>query len=267
MHLILRRAAPAFAMLCALWSPAATAADKLVDKSIVTLPKAAGSFTLVSAKQASATSGVLAGYTHSQLPPGVKLYLSVTPYGRMPAANGTTLDDEGELGRMNRNRQTLQRAADGDAKNFLKAFPGAEIRGRSEIVVSRPPSFMVSGTAGRAGKVGAVAQAYAFSHEGAAALRVATTVYRDLFVISLVAYSYDASVDLQRLAKIGSEAIHALVPLVDIRNFGSCGDTKAGDAYAMEAAIQRVMDESCAKSEADQKLPLPAGERITITYP
>jgi hypothetical protein len=270
------RVTAAILALAASMAPPLARADELADKSIITVPRSAGKFTLdkIDFDPAKPLQGLIATYSFPGAPAGVKIQLVLGPVGREalpPLPAGTSMYEESEIDRRKRYDQTVERLMNVELRQFQAATQDFKVGKPQDFFLERAPSFLVKPPARPNGVSRGLATAASFTHGGKQQILLTAAVYRDLFAI-FVRSSVPGSTKEDANAVPFKEAIDTLVPLVDIRNFGACGNIEpaegqTGGPYAMQANINRARDEGCAKDESGQQVPLPAGERRTFVYP
>jgi hypothetical protein len=247
------------------------AADDLVDKSIVTVPKSVGQFTLENATYdpAKPKQGVEAVYTFPGASKEVRIRVSAAFVGRPPVEKPDP--DEADYLRNKRYDEAVNLLANADLGQLKSRTTDLKVGRAQEVFLERTPSFLVKPPARPNGTSRGVAHVTQFTMDGKAYTGLTTVFYRDLFNISVRVF-IPGTEQAQVAAVPFADAVRKIVPLVDVRNFGPCGDIEpgpgqSGGVYAMQDNINRVRTESCAKNEAGQMIPLPAGQRWTIVYP
>lgn len=246
------------------------AADRLVEKSIVTMPKSAGQFTLVQVvyDPAKPEAGVRAVYTFPGAPKDVQISVLANFIGRPPQAKPDP--DEAEFQRKQRYDEAVDRIENARLEKIRSQTTDFKVGAPQALFLDRTPSFLVKPPGRSNGVSRGIARGMQFTLEGKAHTALSGVLYRDLFGITVTAL-IPGTDRAQVTAVPFADALKQIVPLVDIRNFGPCGSIEpgpgqTGGVYAMEANINRARDESCAETEADQQVPLPAGERRTIVF-
>jgi hypothetical protein len=252
-------------LVCAFATTAqGAAAENYADKSLVTLPRTVGKFRFVSASfdPAKPLAGVSAIYSYPGAPSELLLQLDVVPAGPV------------------REDQFVKTAADMLAK-AMQRLPGVQsmrVDKQYPWSVPKPHSFWVKGV--EPGETDpkpsrGISQNFNAIYQGKPTLIQATTYYRHMFLIRVSVTGTEGATDYGDL--IGT-LNRALVPAIDIRNFGACGDLKKlmpmtegakrnDEVAAFLQAKEYVLAYNCARSEADPPVPPPAGERYTLVYP
>lgn len=252
---------PALLCIAVLATGPALAAQRLLEKSIVTLPKTAQGFAFESADfdPAQPLGGVIARFGKPDLPKDVAFRVHVMPVGRGAEADAVALiakSFQADMAKVPQYEgvkpgQPQRTTVDGRA-SFLVA-PGA----------SNVPPLPSSG----------IVQSFTFTFNGEPQTMAATTFYRHLFGIRVTVLGPSAAMDVQKYGHLVLSAANAIVPQIDIRNFGACGDISVPpntpDAPgAMVEKIKAARRDNCSTSEQKQAVPPPAGGMIyTLAYP
>lgn len=242
-------------MLCALapWSVHASAATQFIDKTTVSVPRQAGRFTLASGsvKDKSPLAGVTITYSAPDLPSEIKIVLEVVPAGARK-------DDSETL-------KSLADEVDAQARDVgLRS-----ISARASRWVNVPESFLVKPTAAGPG-MGPVDEGIRenFGAETSSTVVGSAIYIRGLNAIRLSVFMPIGSLPNADFNPLVKEIEEALVPAIDIRNFGTCGKLDGASAWAMQEDINRVRKDHCAVSEADARRPVAENsETYTIVFP
>jgi hypothetical protein len=286
-------------------TPAST--SQFLDKSWVTVPKQVGDFVLDynSYDPASVASGVSLGYRTAEIRAGSALNIFVFPQGRSAQEDGLkrALADitDGVLAAQKTGR--YENVVFGDVEDFTVAAAPATVladagkAGRSQPVIFKgmpagapttpatqpisddPVATAMAASNAPTSTVGRKLR-IAFSHDGTRERSLGYAFYRNLFLITV---RYSAPIEFmsaEQFEALGDKAARALVPAIDIQNFGRCGtmsidmtDTPANDngqaaAPALIREMGRIEAENCAASEGDHPPALPADhERQVLIYP
>jgi hypothetical protein len=235
---------------------------QFIDQSIITFPKSPGPYRLVHVDYDPAhfADGVDLDYSRSDLP-GLQLDIYVYPRGRADdnkAVTDAMAEIETEI-RAIEQQNTYSQVHFNDAVEFdLASAPPAPNR---TIGRKRALTMAVAGTPSQS-------LAYVF--------------YRNLFLISARATAPVVVVSSADFNGVVDQAVRDLVPMIDVRNFGTCGninisvDQKSSgqksqtetNASQMLGEITRLNLEHCAGNagSVDTK-PLKGYAQKTIVYP
>jgi len=259
---------PILCFILLIFVPAAFAATagkgtphQFVDQSIVTYPKSPGPYRLVhdDYDPAHYADGVSLDYTRSDLP-GLRLSIYVYPRGRAvdtQAVADAMTEIESEI-RAIEQRKTYSHLQFGNAVDFDVAAPPSPA---PTVGLKRALTMTVDGTPSQS-------LAYVF--------------YRNLFLISVRATAPAAAASPADFTAVVDQAVRDLVPIMDIRNFGTCGninisvEEKSADqkqrteanAKQMLLEIGRLDREHCAGNagSVDTRPPKGYAQKI-IVYP
>jgi hypothetical protein len=298
-------AAPAMAA-----SSAPGKASQFLDKTWVTYPRKVQAFTLKS--DAYDPEQLLAGVTLSYqvpgLPDGSALTIFVFPQGRSDQEVGLkrALADitDGVLAQQQNN--SYQHVEMGEIQEFSVAAPPPSVNGAAAeadreqpVTISSgantPPAADASTAPGTDDALAAAVQAAAaptttigrklrisFSYEGEPKQSLGYAFYRNLFLITVRFTSPAAGLSPEKFEALGDEAVRALVPRIDVQNFGTCGtmvvklpeteapneDADRSGALSLISEMGRISRENCAASEGDHPAPVPADQaRKELIYP
>jgi len=255
-----------FFVLIFLPTAAALAAGKgtsgqFLDQSIITYPKSPGPYRLIrnDYDPAHFSDGVSLVYTRTDLP-GLQLNIYVYPRGRAEesqAVTGAMAEIETEI-RAIEQQKTYSQLHFSPAVNFDVALPPSPTK-----------------IAGRK-------RALTMTVEGTPSQSLAYVFYRNLFLISVRATAPAAAVSAADFNAVVNHAVQDLVPTVDIRNFGTCGNinisvdqnpsgpNQPGETNASQMAreIARLNREHCASNAGSVNTKPPKGyAQKTIVYP
>jgi hypothetical protein len=251
--------------------PAASAAPadpgkprQFIDQTIITYSKSIGPYRLIGADYdpAHVANGVSLGYTRTDVP-GLQLNIYVYPRGRADeskAVAGAMTEIEAEIRAMERQ----------------KAYTNLQFKDASTFAVTAPDSRKPHGkNVGRK-------RALALTVQGTPEQSLAYAFYRNLFLISVRATTPTATASPADFNAVIDQAVQDLVPTIDIRNFGVCGninisvDANSGKADQQSLAnatqmvdeIARLDSEHCAgkAGTADSKPPKGWAQKL-IVYP
>jgi hypothetical protein len=234
----------------------AQAATEFIDKTKVSVPKELGAFRLVDIGTSGAgrDSAFRATYrVNSETASKVRVVLDVVAgVGRVDAEAAA--------------RSTAQAT-----ENVLRKQDNLSgLSPPTPLTVGLPPTFLVAAEAAAARiPVTGIVQAAVLSHEKEGKKTddavYLFTYHRDLADIVVTVFA-DGGAPVAVIAPLALEAAKTLVPAVEVRNFGTCGDLGSA-AWEMQAAVNRTRAENCGLSEADERRPLPEGmETRVVTY-
>ena len=298
-------AAPAVAA-----SPAPKEASQFLDKTLVTYPRQVQAYTLKSDAYdpEQLLAGVTLNYQVPGLPDGSALTIFVFPQGRSAQEDGLkrALDDitGGVLAQQKNN--VYQDLTMGEVEEFTVAAPPPSVLKDGEEAnldlpvatatgVAKPPATDAPAAIGVDGAIEAAAESAAaptittgrklkisFSYQGEPKQSLGYAFYRNLFLITVRFTSPVAGLSAEQFEAMGDEAVRALVPRIDIQNFGTCGiievnlpeegasneDADRNGALSLIEGLGRIARENCAESEGDHSAPVPADQgRKELVYP
>ena len=298
-------AAPAMAA-----SPAPKEASQFLDKTLVTYPRQVQAYTLKSDEYdpEQLLAGVSLNYQVPGLPDGSALTIFVFPQGRSAQEDGLkrALDDiTGGVLAQQKNK-VYQDVTMGEVGEFSVAAPppsvvqdGDEANPDQPVAaatgVSTPPATDAPAAIGGDDAIEAAAKSAAaptmtigrklkisFSYRGEPKQSLGYAFYRNPFLITVRFTSPAAGLSPEQFEAMGDEAVRALVPRIDIQNFGTCGiievnlpeeeapneDADRNGALGLIEGLGRIARENCAESEGDHPTPVPADQaRKELIYP
>jgi hypothetical protein len=297
-------AAPALAA-----PPAPEKASQFLDKTWVTYPRQVQEFALKSAKYdpGQLLSGVTLSYRVPGLPEGSALTIFVFPHGRSDQETGLkrALADitDGVLAEQRNN--SYQDVVLGEVQEFSVAAPPASVIDTAESGREQPVAISSAANAPHVSEassaptsddsIAAAVQAAAapttthgrklkmsFSYHGESKQSIGYAFYRNLFLITVRFTSPAADLSPEQFEAMGDEAVRALVPSIDIQNFGNCGtlvvdlpekgqseeESSQAGAISLIREMGRIATENCAASEGDSPDPVRADHgRTELVYP
>ena len=298
-------AAPAMAA-----APAQEGATQFLDKTLVTYPRQVQGYTLKSDQYdpEHLLAGVSLNYRVPGMPEGSALTIFVFPQGRSDQEVGlkrALADITGGVSAQQQNN-VYQNVEFGEVEEFTVAAPPASVMGTADeagrdqpVVISNdvgmPSPADVSTALDGGDSIAAAVKAAAaptttsgrklkisFLHGGEPKQSLGYAFYRNLFLITARFTAPAAGLSPERFEAIGDEAVRALVPRIDIQNFGTCGimvlnlpeaevpdeDADHKGALALITEMGRIAQENGAESEGDHPTPVPADQaRKELVYP
>ena len=297
-------AAPALAA-----PPAPEKAIQFLDKTWVTYPRQVQEFALKSAKYdpEQLLSGVTLSYRVPGLPEGSALTIFVFPHGRSEQEIGLkrALADitDGVLAAQRDN--SYQDVVLGEVQEFSVSAPPATVIDTAESAREQPVAISSTANAPHVSEassaptsddsIAAAVQAAAapttthgrklkmsFSYHGEPKQSIGYAFYRNLFLITVRFTSPAADLSPEQFEVMGDQAVRALVPSIDIQNFGNCGtimvdlpengqseeESSQAGAISLIREMGRIATENCAASEGDSPDPVPTDHgRTELVYP
>lgn len=278
-------------------------ASQFIDKTYVNLPKRVGMYSLdkVKYEPEQLDAGIYAAYTLEDAPGHFTISLYVYPQGRTEEKLAAEAQIE-EVERAIRQQPDYSKIEAGARTDFVvdapepSALPNDRNGRKQRILVSGPvkkapadsskeadqPSLSQALVESRAPtKSTGRRQGFAYQNKGGDVRSAGLVFYRNLYNIKLRISSPTSAMDQSMFDTLVDATARALVPKVDIRNFGQCGqmivvmeDTGDKDRDALAHAVTmlqeqgRVARENCAEGEGDKPDPVDeAYERIEIVFP
>jgi hypothetical protein len=286
---------------------------QFLDKTWVTFPTKLGEFVLVRQGYGPAQllTGVSLDYDLSGLPDGSAFDIYVFPQGRSSQEAGIkrALADITDGVRAQEANHVYQNVVFGDVVDF--SIPGAPAtavidtdKSDDESVAALAKSMSAPASAASASRsqsasendpkakviaelvddaptVGRKIKLSFLYKDGTQKQSLGYAFYRHLFLITVRFTTPANGMSAEQFEALGDRAVRALVPAIDIENFGECGDmtinvssdapTKAQTQALSEGLmgeLLRVKRENCARSEPAQPEPVPADHgREILTYP
>lgn len=213
--------------------------------SIVSVPEAAGKFRLVQASLDDTT--ITADYRYDGMPDGLYVRIQASAVGPFDGS--------------------YAEASESLATSFLQALQRSPANKSVTVVSSEeadlpaPPSFL-RGNKSRYASPAMIGLLAVKQDSNALTVAVVST-YRNLYGINVIATGNADAKSQDDYGRLAADVAMAVVPQIEIRNFGNCGDgpgVEKGDS--LDQAVF-----NCAPSEADQAVPLPAdGKRFDVVY-
>lgn len=285
-------------------------ASQFVDKTWVTYPRHVQAYTLKSDEYdpEQLLSGVSLNYQVPGLPDGSALTIFVFPQGRSDQEAGLkrALEDitGGVLAQQKNN--TYQNVEMGEVGEFSVAAPPPSVMGAAGEADHEQPVTITAGgntptspdastAPGVDDPLAEAVQAAAaptttigrklkisFSYKSEPKQSLGYAFYRNLFLITVRFTSPAAGLSPEQFEAMGDEAVRALVPRIDIQNFGTCGnmvvnlpesgvpseDADRKGALSLLSEMGRIARENCVASEGDHPTPVPADQaRKELIYP
>lgn len=307
---MLRRVALACLFACAFPAQAGDAPatpSQFLDKSLVTIPKNAGNYSLLESQYdpAAFNLGISTSWRVAGAPDSLTVSLYVYPIGR-GAESDVVLHEIADVEAAVREALRQGLYSDlvvGDRQSFLvvareatilddgkekggeppaafdptpKEEPVLEPSDKSDPLLAAIASSMASPNSH------GQRQAFRFSRNGVARRSLGYVFYRHLFGFKVRVSAPEQDLDQAAFEAVADAAVRNLVPRIDVINFGSCGTITlpAGDkkadkdaasqtmAGAMIHGMARIKAENCANSAGDRPHLAPAdSERTEIVYP
>jgi hypothetical protein len=277
----------------------ATPESQFLDSSVVTIPKAAGTYRLADTQFDDATwqLGITTRWTLPDAPSGLTFTLFVYPMGDLPEADvvASQIADVEAAIRMRGEQGQYETVRVGPRKPFLvvarngtwgdkedKPFGDAPFdpTPKEEAAVTPrkgadPILAMIASNAPPANTTG-VRQTFQYKVGGVETRSLGYAFYRHLFAFKVRVSVAAADMDQASFEAASDAAVRYLVPQVDVANFGTCAtiyvDPSAKDQQASIAALlegtARIQRNNCGgKGSPGPKAPAVESERRTIVYP
>ena len=277
-------------------------ATQFLDKTYISLPKTVGDYSLqrIAYDPQQLASGVSGAYDLAGAPKQFTISLFVYPQGRSDetsAVEAQSADVEQAI----RQHPEYTRVEAGPRTTLIVDAPApsalpSKKNGREQRVLTGAPVKVPAESANgdnepsleqllqdsnapvhSAGR----RQNFRYEHQGAGVRSAGLVFYRNLYNLKLRISAPADAVDQARFDALVDATARALLPKVDIRNFGLCGQMlvqtqdsgdKTRDAIAFARQMLReqgrVARENCAESEGATPDPLEEGyQRAEIVYP
>jgi hypothetical protein len=287
------------AFLLALLASAPAAAKppqpgQFLDKSIVTLPGSTGDYRLADLRYEPERwmQGVFSQWVVNAAPRELRLTLFVHPMGRTPEQNAIaiqTAEIEHFMGEAVKQGLYTDLVV-GESEPFVVVARGPSLLGRhSEAGAAIPePEPAIAADAGSGALAAALPSpnthgqrlSFAFAEKGVPMRSFDYVFYRHLFAFKLRVAAPVDSMDEMMFAALADTAARKLVPRVEVRNYGQCGnpalpaagahgktDAKASGQQQF-LAMARIRADNCAVEDDAKPADETHGERrVEIVYP
>lgn len=278
-------------------------AAQFIDKTYISLPKRAGAYALEKSKYdpERMDAGVHASYLLEDAPGHFTISLYVYPMGRAEEAQVVDAEID-EVEQAIRGRDDYSKIKAGPRTTFVVDAPapsalpndknGREQRILMTSAVEKPPTDAASAAKEPSLSEALVdaraptqstgrRQGFTYEYKGLPVRSAGLVFYRHLYGIKLRISSPSDAMDQATFDALVDATARALVPKLDIRNFGQCGQMlvemqasgeKDRDGHASALAILReqgrVARENCAESEGAKPDPIDGGyERTEMVFP
>lgn len=278
-------------------------AKQFIDRTYISLPESVGDYSLarVGYDPAQFAAGVSGAYELKGAPEPFTITLFVYPQGRS-AEKAAVESQMAEVEDAIRQRDDYSKIVAGPRAPFVVEAPKPsalpnEKNGRKQRILTMQPVKVAAETAtddenepslvellkeaSPPPQSTGLRQGFSFDHKGEGVRSAGFVFYRHLYNIKLRISAPSAAMDQATFDKLVDATARALVPKVDIRNFGQCGQMlvgtqdsgdKARDARVFARNMLReqgrVARENCADSEGPTPDPVDAGyDRREIVFP
>lgn len=278
------------------------AAKQFIDKTYISLPKSVGAYSLLRLNYDpnELLAGMHAAYELAGAPEGFTISFFVYPQGRgeeKAAVEAQIAEVEDAI----RLRQEYTKIEAGPRTVFVvdapkpSALPN-EKNGRKQRILTMEPVKVAADATPQTDEPSLVEllkeaspplqstglrQGFRFDNKGLPVRSAGLVFHRNLYNIKLRISAPSAGIDQAKFDALVDATARALVPKVDIRNFGQCGQMlvesqdsgdKARDARVFARNMLReqgrVARENCADSEGPTPDPVDEGyDRVEIVFP
>lgn len=268
---------------------------QFLDKSIVTLPASTGDYRLADVRYEPEQwmRGVVSRWVVNAAPRELRLTMFVHPMGRTGEEHAIALQIA-EITRFVEEAVEHGLYTDlvvGEREPFAVVAPGPSLLEPHQPSAGAMPEPEPSIPAGADSALAAILpspnthgqrQAFAFTEQGVPMRSFDYVFYRHLFAFKVRVATPVDSMDETMFAALADTAVRKLVPRVDVRNYGQCGNIApsdpgddAGDSADAKASTQqsglamaRIRADNCAVAEDAKPTDNPDGERrVEIVYP
>lgn len=269
---------------------------QFLDKSIVTLPGSTADYRLADIRYEPEQwmRGVVSRWVVNAAPGELRLTMFVHPMGRTGEENAVALQTAEVTHFMDEavKQGVYTDLVVGERQPFAVVAPGPSLfEGNPEPAGAMPkPEPAIAAGDDSGALVAALPspnthgqrQSFAFTEKGVPMRSLDYVFYRHLFAFKVRVATPVDSMDETMFAALADTAVRKLVPRVDVRNYGQCGnlalpgpDTGAGDKAAPKPsgqplilALARIRADNCAVAEDAKSAGESGGERrIEIVYP
>ena len=277
-------------------------AKQFIDRTYISLPESVGDYSLarVGYDPGQFAAGVSGAYALKGAPEPFTITLFVYPQGRSEekaAVEAQIAEVEDAI----RQQQDYTKIEAGPRTVFVvdapkpSALPNEKNGRKQRILTLQPVKVAAEAATDDDGpslvellkeaspplQSTGLRQGFSFDHKGDSVRSAGFVFYRNLYNIKLRISAPSSAMDQAAFDKLADATARALVPKVDIRNFGQCGQMlvgtqdsgdKARDARVFARNMLReqgrVERENCADSEGPTPDPVDAGyDRREIVYP
>ena len=277
-------------------------AKQFIDRTYISLPESVGDYSLarVGYDPGQFAAGVSGAYALKGAPEPFTITLFVYPQGRSEekaAVEAQMAEVEDAI----RQRDDYSKIEAGPRTPFVvdapkpSALPNEKNGRKQRILTMEPVKITAEAATDDDGpslvellkeaspplQSTGLRQGFSFDHKGESVRSAGFVFYRNLYNIKLRISAPSTAMDQAAFDKLADATARALVPKVDIRNFGQCGQMlvgtqdsgdKARDARVFARNMLReqgrVERENCADSEGPTPDPVDAGyDRREIVYP
>jgi hypothetical protein len=275
---------------------------QFVDKSYISLPKSVGIYSLekVDYDAGEFAAGINSEYAVRGAPDSLSINLYVFPQGEANEAE-ITENQMAEVEKVIRMRKSYSDVVASPRTSITVEAPPPSLPGVNKrsipIVVGNPTRIPLEEARKRAKDAPTIDQAmaaaraptqsigrrqmFSLKHEGKPMRSAAVQFHRQLFNIKLRISVPESAITQDEFVQLVDSAARALVPKVDIRNVGKCGEAvvfmqESGDkeldaeanARALFGGQGRLLRDNCALADAAlEELPVDGYERVEIVYP